>query len=152
MKIVEIRAMKGPNYWSIRRHKLIVMKLDIEELEEMPTNKIQGFAERLEKTFPTLFEHECSEGHPGGFFKRVREGTWMGHVIEHLALELQTLAGMDTGFGRTRSTGQHGVYNVVFSYIGRKGWNFCCTCCSKNMWRDGPWRCIGNRRRYSTHA
>ena len=120
MKIVEIRAMKGPNYWSIRRHKLIVMKLDIEELEEMPTNKIQGFAERLEKTFPTLFEHECSEGHPGGFFKRVREGTWMGHVIEHLALELQTLAGMDTGFGRTRSTGQHGVYNVVFSYMEEK--------------------------------
>lgn len=120
MKIVEIRAMKGPNYWSIRRHKLIVMKLDIEELEDLPTNKIQGFAERLEKTFPTLFEHECSEGHAGGFFKRVREGTWMGHVIEHLALELQTLAGMDTGFGRTRSTGQHGVYNVVFSYMEEK--------------------------------
>ncbi|HRH66885.1 MAG TPA: ATP-grasp domain-containing protein, partial [Bacteroidia bacterium] len=120
MKIVEIRAMKGPNYWSIRRHKLIVMKLDIEELEDFPTNKIQGFAERLEKTFPTLLAHECSEGHEGGFFKRVREGTWMGHVIEHLALELQTLAGMDTGFGRTRSTGQHGVYNVVFSYMEEK--------------------------------
>ncbi len=120
MKILDIRAMRGPNYWSIWRHKLIVMKLDIEELEDSPTNKISGFSARLESTFPTMYEHECSEGHPGGFFKRVKEGTWMGHVIEHLALEIQTLAGMNVGFGRTRSTGQHGVYNVVFNYMEEK--------------------------------
>ena len=117
MNILDIRVMRGPNYWSIRRHKLIVMKLDIEELEEMPTNKIPGFSTRLEKEFPTMFAHECSEGHPGGFFKRVKEGTWMGHVVEHLALEIQTLAGMDVGFGRTRGSGQPGVYNVVFNYM-----------------------------------
>lgn len=120
MKIIDIRVMRGPNYWSIRRHKLIVMKLDIEELEDAPTNKISGFSSRLEKTFPSLYDHECSEGHPGGFFKRVKEGTWMGHVIEHIALEIQTLAGMDVGFGRTRSSGQHGVYNVVFNYMEEK--------------------------------
>ncbi len=120
MKIIDIRAMRGPNYWSIWRHKLIVMKLDIEELEDSPTNKISGLSDRLESTFPTMYEHECSEGHPGGFFKRVKEGTWMGHVIEHLALEIQTLAGMNVGFGRTRSTGQHGVYNVVFNYMEEK--------------------------------
>jgi cyanophycin synthetase len=96
------------------------MKLDIEELEDSPSNKIPGFSARLESTFPTMYEHECSEGHPGGFFKRVKEGTWMGHVIEHLALEIQTLAGMNVGFGRTRSTGQHGVYNVVFNYMEEK--------------------------------
>ena len=112
--------MRGPNYWSIRRHKLIVMKLDIEELEDLPTNKISGFSERMEKMFPSMYSHECSEGHAGGFFKRVREGTWMGHVVEHIALEIQTLAGMDVGFGRTRSTGQHGVYNVVFNYMEEK--------------------------------
>jgi cyanophycin synthetase len=112
--------MKGPNYWSIRRHKLVVMKLDIEELEDLPTNKIEGFSERLEKKFPSMYSHECSEGHAGGFFKRVQEGTWMGHVVEHLALEIQTLAGMDCGFGRTRGTGQHGVYNVVFNYMEEK--------------------------------
>ncbi len=112
--------MRGPNYWSIRRHKLIVMKLDIEELEDAPTNKINGFSSRLEKEFPTMFAHECSEGHPGGFFKRVKDGTWMGHVVEHLALEIQTLAGMDCGFGRTRGSGQHGVYNVVFNYMEEK--------------------------------
>ncbi len=120
MNILDIRAMRGPNYWSIRRHKLIVMKLDIEELEDAPSNKISGFSERLEKIFPGMYLHECSEGHPGGFFKRVKEGTWMGHVVEHLALEIQTLAGMDCGFGRTRSTGQHGVYNVVFNYMEEK--------------------------------
>ncbi|MFN8153110.1 MAG: cyanophycin synthetase [Bacteroidia bacterium] len=120
MKIREIRAMRGPNYWSIRRHFLIVMKLDLEEMEDRPTNVIDGFSERLEKMFPTMYEHECSEGHAGGFFKRVKEGTWMGHVIEHIALEIQTLAGMDVGFGRTRSTSEHGVYNVVFSYMEEK--------------------------------
>lgn len=120
MKIREIRAMRGPNYWSIRRHFLIVMKLDLEDMEERPTNVVDGFSERLEKMFPTMYEHECSEGHAGGFFKRVKEGTWMGHVIEHIALEIQTLAGMDVGFGRTRSTSEHGVYNVVFSYMEEK--------------------------------
>lgn len=120
MKILEIRAMRGPNYWSIRRSKLIVMKLDLEELEDLPTNKIANFYERLKSLLPSLYEHRCSEGEPGGFFKRVAEGTWMGHVIEHIALEIQTLAGMDVGFGRTRSTHQKGVYNVVFAYMEEK--------------------------------
>lgn len=120
MKILDIKVMKGPNYWSIRRHKLIVMKLDLEELEQFPTNKIEGFADRLEKQFPSMIEHRCSEDYAGGFFFRVREGTWMGHVIEHIALELQTLAGMDCGFGRTRETNIPGVYNVVFSYWEEK--------------------------------
>jgi len=93
------------------------MKLDLEELEQRPTNEISGFRERLEKTFPSLIDHRCSVGTKGGFFERVEEGTWMGHVIEHIALELQTLAGMDTGFGRTRGTGIEGQYFVVFSYI-----------------------------------
>ncbi|MBL0049839.1 MAG: cyanophycin synthetase [Bacteroidetes bacterium] len=120
MRIIEINAMRGPNYWSIWRHKLIVMKLDLEDLEEKPTNVIPGFGERLEKMFPTMFSHRCSETFEGGFFFRVKEGTWMGHVIEHIALEIQTLAGMDTGFGRTRTTGEKGKYHVVFSYMEEK--------------------------------
>jgi cyanophycin synthetase len=117
MKIREINAMRGPNYWSIRRHKLIVMVLDLEDMETKPTNMIPGFGERLKAMFPSMYSHRCSEGCEGGFFMRVDEGTWMGHVIEHIALEIQTLAGMDTGFGRTRDYGEPGVYNVVFSYI-----------------------------------
>lgn len=117
MRIREINAMRGPNYWSIRRHKLIVMVLDLEEMEELPSNKIEGFNDRLKMMFPSMYSHRCSVGEPGGFFQRVEEGTWMGHVIEHIALEIQTLADMDTGFGRTRGYGEKGVYNVVFSYI-----------------------------------
>lgn len=117
MKIEKIQVLRGPNIWSIRRKKLIQMRLDLEEMEQSPTNKIPGFRERLENIMPSLYSHRCSEGKPGGLFQRIEMGTWMGHVIEHIALELQTLAGMDTGFGRTRETKTPGVYNVVFSYI-----------------------------------
>ena len=116
MKIVDVKVMRGPNYWSTYRQQLIVMKLDLEESEDFPTNKIDGFAERLEALMPSLYSHRCSEGKPGGFFERVRRGTWLGHVIEHVALELQSLAGMPCGFGRTRGAGKRGVYNVVFAY------------------------------------
>lgn len=117
MKIEEIKILRGPNYWSVRRPKLIQMKLNLEELEQRPTNTIEGFRERLEKLFPSMYSHRCSVGKPGGFFQRVDEGTWMGHVIEHIALELQTLAGMNCGFGRTRGTGKEGEYYVVFNYM-----------------------------------
>jgi len=117
MKIEKIQALRGPNIWSISRKKLIQMRLNLEELEQFPTNKIDGFRERIEKLLPSLITHRCSEGYEGGFFHRIETGTWMGHVIEHIALEIQSLAGMETGFGRTRETKTPGVYNVVFNYI-----------------------------------
>ncbi|WP_407430030.1 cyanophycin synthetase [Arcticibacter sp.] len=117
MKIQSIQALKGPNIWSIRRKKLIQMRLDLEDLEHRPSNTLPGFRERIEQLLPSLYEHRCSEGHKGGFFERVEKGTWMGHIIEHISLEIQTLAGMFAGFGRTRSTNTPGVYNVVFSYV-----------------------------------
>ncbi|MCB9183574.1 MAG: cyanophycin synthetase [Flavobacteriales bacterium] len=117
MRILELKAMRGPNHWSVRRHQLIIMRLDIEGLEERPTDKIPGFYERITTLLPSTYSHRCSEEHEGGFWERIKRGTWMGHVIEHIALEIQTLAGMETGFGRTRSTSERGVYNVVFSYI-----------------------------------
>ena len=120
MKILKIQALQGPNIWSIARKKLIQMRLDLEELEELPTNKIPGFRERIELLIPSLITHRCSEGCHGGFFQRVDQGTWMGHVIEHIALEIQSLAGMDVGFGRTRETKTKGVYNVVFNYLEEK--------------------------------
>jgi len=120
MKIENIQVLRGPNIWSVSRKKLIQMRLDLQEMEHLPTNKIPGFYERLRELIPSLYEHRCSPGVEGGFFQRVEAGTWMGHVIEHIALEIQTLAGMDTGFGRTRETKSPGVYNVVFSYIEEK--------------------------------
>ncbi len=112
--------MRGPNIWSNTRYFLIQMRLDLEEMEQFPTNKIDGFKDRLAVMFPTMVEHRCSPGTRGGFFQRLDEGTWMGHVIEHIALEIQTLAGMDCGFGRTRETATPGIYNVVFSYMEEK--------------------------------
>lgn len=117
MKILKIQALRGPNIWSVYRKKLIQMRLDLEEAEQTPTNLIPGFRERIEALIPSLITHRCSEGVRGGFFMRIERGTWMGHVIEHIALEIQTLAGMDTGFGRTRETKTPGTYNVVFSYL-----------------------------------
>jgi cyanophycin synthetase len=120
MEIKELKVMRGPNYWSNYRKKLIVMKLDLGSSESFPTNTIDGFAERLEHCMPSLYSHRCSKGHAGGFFERVRTGTWLGHVVEHVALEMQTLAGMDCGYGRTRSAGEKGIYFVVFSYESEK--------------------------------
>ncbi|WP_026079987.1 cyanophycin synthetase [Spirulina subsalsa] len=120
MKILKTLTLRGPNYWSIRYHKLIVMRLDLEDLDERYSNQIPGFYEGLNDVLPSLVEHYCSPGYRGGFLERVREGTLMGHIIEHVALELQELAGMRVGFGRTRETAERGVYNVVFEYMDER--------------------------------
>ncbi len=117
MKILQLRVMRGPNYWSNQRKQLIVIKLDLGQAKNMSTRMIEGFGERLEQLLPSLLGHECSVGRPGGFLERVHEGTWLGHVVEHVALELQSMAGMEVGYGRTLSAGEKGVYNVVFSYL-----------------------------------
>lgn len=116
MKILDMQVMKGPNFWSNYRQRLVVMKLDIEELEEYPSHMINGFNARLKKQMPSLYMHRCSYDFEGGFFVRLDEGTWMGHIVEHIALEMQTLAGMDCDFGRTRSCREPGVYKVIFEY------------------------------------
>ncbi|NMG07069.1 cyanophycin synthetase [Brasilonema sp. UFV-L1] len=120
MRILKIQTLRGPNYWSIRRHKLIVMRLDLENLAQTPTNEIPGFHEGLVEALPSLEGHFCSPGCRGGFLMRVREGTMMGHVVEHVALELQDLTGMHVGFGRTRETSTSGVYQVVFEYLNEE--------------------------------
>ena len=117
MKILKIQTLRGPNYWSIRRHKLILMRLDLEDLADKPSSEIPGFYDGLTEVLPSLIEHHCSPGCRGGFLSRVKDGTYMGHVIEHIALELQELAGMTVGFGRTRETSTPGVYQVAFEYI-----------------------------------
>ena len=117
MRILKTQTLRGPNYWSIRRNKLILMLLDLEELTEKPSNELSGFYDGLAQVLPSLIEHQCSRGYRGGFLERVKEGTLMGHIIEHVALELQELAGMPVGFGRTRESSTPGVFNVVFEYV-----------------------------------
>ncbi len=116
MKILKVLTLRGPNYWSIRHQKCIVMRLDLEDLTERYTSEITGFYDGLVDVLPSLVEHHCSPGVRGGFLSRVDRGTLMGHVIEHVALELQSLAGMTVGFGRTRETATPGIFQVVFEY------------------------------------
>jgi cyanophycin synthetase len=111
--VLERLALMGPNLYAHR--PCIKWKIDIGPFEQRPTNEIDGFTEGLKTLLPSLVEHRCSEGVRGGFFSRVEEGTWLGHVMEHVALEVQGLAGIDVGFGRARSADDRpGVYNVVY--------------------------------------
>ena len=120
MKILKTQTLRGPNYWSIRYEKLIVARLDLEDLCDRPSDTIPGFYDGLLTSLPSLIEHYCSPGVRGGFLQRLETGTMMGHIVEHVALELQTLAGMEVGFGRTRETADPGVYQVVFAYENEK--------------------------------
>lgn len=114
LNIRQTTVYRGPNVWA--RMPVIHYVLDIGELEDRPSNKISGFYEHLTELIPSLYDHGCSLGRPGGFLQRLREGTWMGHVLEHVALELQNLAGAEVSRGKTRQTGERGVYNVIFQY------------------------------------
>lgn len=109
--IVEVRFIRGPGRWTYR--PVLEAVVDIGALEDFPSNLIPGFPERLASWLPSLAEHHCSYGEPGGFLRRLREGTWPAHILEHVALELQGLAGMPGGFGRARETSERGVYRVV---------------------------------------
>jgi len=116
MKVLETRIYKGPNLYA--NFRVIRLTLDLGELEQYPSAKIPGFVDGLLKWLPSLQEHGCSYGEPGGFVRRLREdeGTWMGHILEHVALELQNLAGANVTFGKTRGAGPDGHYHVVFEY------------------------------------
>ncbi len=112
IKFLRVNHLRGPNIWTYR--PVIEAWLDIGELEEFPSNTLPGFTERLVAWLPGLAVHRCGVGEPGGFLERLRDGTWAGHILEHIVLELQNMAGMKTGFGKTRSTGEHGVYKMAF--------------------------------------
>ena len=112
IKLLRITYLRGPNVWTYR--PTLEVWLDLGELEDWPSNRLPGFNDRLTAMLPALIEHHCGVGERGGFLQRLEEGTWMGHVLEHVVIELLNLAGMPTGFGQTRSTSRHGVYRMVF--------------------------------------
>ena len=117
MKILDTQVYRGPNLYSLR--KVIRLRVDLGELEEYPTGRLPGFVDRLLALIPTLHEHTCSYEEPGGFVRRMTEdeGTWLGHVLEHVAIELQCLAGTPVSYGKTRSRDlPAGQYHVIYSY------------------------------------
>jgi cyanophycin synthetase len=111
MQIRKIFDLNGPNIWT--NDPVIEAWVDLGHFEELPTNKLSGFTERLMGYLPSLIEHRCSIGERGGFRQRLETGTWLGHVLEHVTLELQSLAYSPAGFGRARETLEYGVYKVV---------------------------------------
>ncbi|MBY4895575.1 cyanophycin synthetase [Cupriavidus sp. AU9028] len=111
IEIFHVMSLRGPNMWTYG--PVLEAWVDIGELEEYPSNLIPGFYERLSTWLPSLIEHRCSIGERGGFLQRLKEGTWPGHIMEHVTLELQSLAGLPGGFGKARETPVRGVYKVI---------------------------------------
>src|SRR5690242_3357509 len=117
IQIKHINVLRGPSIWA--HQPVLEVLVDIGLYEERPSSAIPGFTERLFEAVPSLIEHRCSEGHRGGFLKRMHEGTYMGHIIEHVALELLCLAGMDVSYGKTRSDRGEvpGRYYIVIEFM-----------------------------------
>ena len=114
LRVLETRVLRGPNYWA--REPVIRLLVDLGVLEDYPSTKLPGFTDALVALMPTLEDHACSLGRRGGFITRLRDGTWAGHIAEHVALEFQNLAGTDVRHGKTRSAGPHGQYNCIYEY------------------------------------
>ena len=112
LQILRINYLRGPNLWTYR--SVLEVWLDLGDLENFPSHTLPGFNDRLLAWLPALIEHHCGVGERGGFIERLQTGTWAGHVLEHVVIELLNLAGMSTGFGQTRSTSRPGVYRMVF--------------------------------------
>ncbi len=111
IELLRTTYLRGPSVWTYR--PVLEVWLDLGELEDYPSNKIPGLNERLSAWLPDLIEHHCGVGERGGFLLRLKEGTWMGHVLEHVIIELLNLAGMPAEFGQTREISQRGVYRMV---------------------------------------
>ena len=114
MEFRKIRVLGGPNIWA--NYPVLEAWVDLGPLENSPSDQLPGFNERLMAWLPSLIEHRCNVGTRGGFFERLHRGTWMAHILEHVALELQSLAGTPVGFGRTRETSEKGVYKVALEF------------------------------------
>ena len=111
IQILHTNHLRGPSIWTY--HQAVEVLIDIGALEDCPSHTLPGFTDRLLDWLPGLHEHHCGLGYRGGFVERLRDGTWPGHIMEHVSIELQNLAGLPSAFGKARSTDQRGVYKVV---------------------------------------
>jgi cyanophycin synthetase len=114
MEIRKVLALRGPNIWA--NFSVLECWVDLQQFKDSPSNSLPGFVDRLKAWLPTMIEHRCGLGYRGGFFERLDTGTYMGHILEHVSLELQGLAGIEVGYGKARETSEQGVYKVVVEY------------------------------------
>ena len=115
LEICEINLLRGPNVWA--NYPVLEAWVDLGGLKDASSDELPGFNERLKSWLPGLIEHRCSVGERSGFFQRLDRGTYPAHVLEHVTLELQTLAGHHLGFGKARATPVEGIYKVVVRYL-----------------------------------
>ena len=114
MEFRKVLALRGPNIWA--RFPVLEAWVDLQELKDSPSNILPGFNDRVMAWLPTMIEHRCGLGYRGGFFERLRDGTYQGHILEHVTLELQDLVGTPAGYGKARETAEEGVYKVIIEY------------------------------------
>src|SRR6478735_258218 len=114
MEIRKVLVLRGPNYWA--NFPCLEAWVDLGALKDSASDELPGFNDRLKSWLPSLIEHRCSVGERGGFFQRLERGTYLAHILEHVVLELQSLAGTPVGFGRARETSEDGVYKVAIEY------------------------------------
>jgi cyanophycin synthetase len=153
MNVVEVGVYRGPHLYSAT--PMIRIQLDLRDLEAWPTNRLPGFTDQLIGLLPAVGQHGCSFREPGGFLIRLRDGTWLGHVVEHVAIELQSLAGSQVTRGKTRSVkGREGVYNVLYAYeeeeigllAGRLALQLVDSLLPRSAWHPGARRVHGGGR------
>lgn len=118
-----MRTNHGPSVFHSR--PTIVMTLDLERWSEVPSTSVPYFAQSLVNTFPGLAEHSCSKGYEGGFVQRLQNGTYLAHIIEHMALELSTLCGIGVTYGKTRYAGRAGLYEIITRFKNESGMQEC---------------------------
>jgi cyanophycin synthetase len=126
LKICRISMLRGPNIWA--NFPVLEALVDLGDLNEASSDEVAGFNDRLKSWLPGLIEHRCSEGTHGGFFQRLDRGTYPAHILEHVTLELQTLAGHHLGFGKARATAEDGIYLVVVRYLDETVVDACLRC------------------------
>jgi len=115
MQISALKRLVGPSIWA--NYPVLEAWVDLGKYEDFPSNTLPGFNEKLKRWLPTMVEHRCTIGEHGGFFQRLDTGTWLGHVLEHVTLEIQSLAHAPVGFGRARETSERGVYKVAIEVL-----------------------------------
>src|SRR5437879_5079073 len=114
MEFLKVLALRGPNIWA--NFPVLEAWVDLGPYRDSPSDQLPGFNERLMAWLPSMIEHRCSVGERGGFFERLRRGTYQAHILEHVCLELQGLAGTEVGFGKARATSEERVYKVAIEY------------------------------------
>src|ERR1700680_3026983 len=148
MEIRKVLVLRGPNYWA--NFPVLEAWVDLGELKDSPSDELPGFNERLMAWLPTMIEHRCNVGERGGFFERLRRGTYQAHILEHVALELQSLAGTDVGFGRTRKLAEEVFYKVAVEFVeeavGKASWEAARELCLAAVY-DKPFDLEGKLRR-----